>query len=234
MAVDLNHATYSFESFFRQWLLNQEEYLRQLLSARHHGGQQQQELESLLSRVLRHYQNYYDEKSRCAHVDVLQFFSPLWLTALEKTFLWIGGWKPSLAFRILDNSVGGLSPEEMRSIQQLRAETRVRELELTEELAKIQESLGGQTVLEQAKRVGKLKDGVGREVEVVLEPLHLSLEALLEAADSLRVSTVKKIVEILGEVRTVDFLAAAAQLHLGIRRKGMQRETGWKGEGEAR
>ncbi|KAG9447878.1 hypothetical protein H6P81_014006 [Aristolochia fimbriata] len=226
MAIDLNHNMTNnppFDAFFRQWLRDQEDYLRQLLR---HDGLEPRETENLLSRVLRHYESYYDEKSRFARADALQFFSPPWLTALEKTFLWIGGWKPSLAFRIM-NSVGSLSVEQQLWMERSRAETRVREAELAEEQAKIQESLGGPTVLEQARRARqRARDGERREAEEVLEALDLAIRALLEEADLLRVDTVRKIVEILRPPQSVHFLAAATQLHLRIRRKGLQRETG--------
>ena len=51
-------------------------------------------------RDLTHYQHYYEEKSRLAQYDIFVLFSPPWFSALERTFLWIAGFKPRLAFRV--------------------------------------------------------------------------------------------------------------------------------------
>lgn len=59
------------------------------------------ELDELISAVLRHYEALYVEHSRAAEIDPYQFLVPTWLSSLEKTFLWMGGWKPGVAFHLV-------------------------------------------------------------------------------------------------------------------------------------
>lgn len=90
---------------------------------------------------------------------MLLFFTPPWLSGLEQAFLWVGGWKPTLAFRLLRRLKRPLLPE------QEAAETRRAELELELEQAKAQERLGSPEV-EEAARCGGGGGGGGAEGEL--------------------------------------------------------------------
>ena len=107
-----------FETFFSGWLVRQEEYLQELRSAL-----QTREtlvgndvLRDLVTRVLAHYQQYYEQKSRIANYDVSLVFSPPWFSSFERSFFWIAGFKPGLAFRIVNNSVEDLDGEQVKLI----------------------------------------------------------------------------------------------------------------------
>lgn len=218
----------SFDSFFGGWLARQEGFLQQLVAARALSQPENRtdELADLISRVLQHYQSYYDEKSRLARDDVLLVFSPTWLTPFERSLLWIAGWKPSMAFRLVTSSVGDmLCSEQMQKMERLRAETRAEERELSEEMAKLQETVASAHVLELARGVGRERGGERMEVESVVEALQVSLEVILEGADLLRLKTVRKVVDILSPIQTVGFLAEAAQLQLRIRRWALQKDA---------
>ncbi|KAG7965105.1 hypothetical protein I3843_09G207000 [Carya illinoinensis] len=92
----------SFEAFLEGWLQHCHEI-------------REEDLKDLVSRILAHYQEYYDEKSRVAQRDIFLLFSPIWLTSLEHT-LWISSFKPSLTFQLITNSVDGLSKDQIRRI----------------------------------------------------------------------------------------------------------------------
>ncbi|KAG5553123.1 hypothetical protein RHGRI_011103 [Rhododendron griersonianum] len=102
-----NNAVAAFESFFQGWLVQQEHYLDQLLSSQQTSHQSHDsDLRELISQVLSHYQQYYEEKSKLANCDVFLVFSPPWFTPFERTFFWIAGFKPGLAFQVVGNTVG--------------------------------------------------------------------------------------------------------------------------------
>nr|XP_019702008.1 protein DOG1-like 4 [Elaeis guineensis] len=168
------------EAFFDAWIAGLEELQNELLSA---PRDRPDLLRPLVARALNHYQDYYHEKARLAARDVLRVFSPRWLTPFERSFHWIAGWKPSLAFRLLLSIAMALSQ-----------------------------------VLAVARRV---RDGEarGQAAEMVVR----SLELLLASADALRTRTVTCLVDILTPAQSVDFLLAAAQLRLRVRRWGMRR-----------
>ncbi|KAK9126691.1 hypothetical protein Scep_015537 [Stephania cephalantha] len=221
----------SFPAFFEGWLVRQEHYLDELLSAQdsfadEDGESQQEEVRGLISRVLSHYQQYYQAKALAARNDVFHVFSPSWFSTLERSFLWIGGFKPGLVFRLLGSAVGGdMGSEQLMLIERLKGETRAAEKELEEEMASVQESVAAPPLVEMARRAGRLVDRERRSgADNVLESLRRSAQVLVESADHLRAMTTSKVIEVLSPAQGVRLLAAAAQLQLRIRMWGAQRD----------
>lgn len=219
----------SFEAFFEGWLVRQEHYLDELLSARQSGPENRDEdLKDLISRVLAHYQEYYDEKSRVAERNVFLVFSPIWFTSFERAFLWIAGFKPGLAFQLVTNSVDDLSEDQRLRMNRLKEEIKIEEREINHEQAKIQETVAAPPLLETLRRRGLQQpvDGQISEDYMAINTWKFALESVVAKADWLRMSTAAKVVEVLRPAQAVRFLAAAAQLQLRIRTRGLQREAG--------
>lgn len=129
----------SFEAFLQGWLIRQEELLNELTTTQN--TLDESIIRNLISRILAHYQEYYEEKSRMSHINVFYMFSPSWFSPLEKSFLWIAGFKPGLAFPLVMNSVNDLTENQIEMINGLKIETRIQERDLMDKLAKIQESV---------------------------------------------------------------------------------------------
>ncbi|KAL6998436.1 hypothetical protein U1Q18_008563 [Sarracenia purpurea var. burkii] len=224
----------SFETFFEGWLVRQEHYLDELLCARRRCQEHsrrddavaEEDLRDLIARVLSHYQEYYEEKSRAASRNVFLVFSPTWFTPFERTFFWIAGFKPGLAFRLVENAVDDLTEDQNRRIVVLMNETKAEERELADQMARIQESVAAPPMLELARREGRrLRDGEIREVDAVLETLRSSMELVLGRADSLRRRTAERVAAVLSPPQNVKFLAAATQLQYRIRMWGLNKEA---------
>ncbi|KAK6943144.1 Transcription factor TGA like domain [Dillenia turbinata] len=132
----------TFETFLESRLVRQEHYLDELLSAQRSSDDPSDDyLRDLTARVLSHYQQYSEEKSKAAQCDAFSVFSPPWFTPLEHTFLWISRFKLNLAFHLLTVVVFNLSEEQNRRTTRLKEETRMEERALDDEVARIQESL---------------------------------------------------------------------------------------------
>lgn len=215
----------SFENFFEGWLVRQEHYLDELVSAEQNCDESSEDdLRELVCRILAHYQQYYEEKSKIAKLNVFLVFSPTWFTSLERAFLWIAGFKPGLAFRIATDSIDDLTENQVRSLNRLVQETKSEERALNDELAKIQESVAAPPLLEVARHRGRrLVDGENAREDSAMESLKSALEAVLNAADSLRMTTALKVMEVLRPAQNVKFLVAAAQLQLRLRTLGFER-----------
>lgn len=208
------------ESFFQGWLLRQQQLLDDLLSAPRNDPSH---LRTLIDRVFAHYQEYYHEKARLMARDVLLVFSPSWLNPCERTFLWIAGWKPSMAFCLLqalneNQGERNFSAEQKAAIEVLRKETAARQRELSEEMARVQEAMAMPQVLGLVRgaRDGELRT---ESVQTVLG----SMEVLAGTADALRARTITRLVEILSPAQAVDLFASAAQLFLRVREWGQHR-----------
>ncbi|KAL5550474.1 hypothetical protein UlMin_000650 [Ulmus minor] len=220
----------NFEAFLEGWLVRQEHYLDELLEVNRRSDQcQEEDLRELVSRIIAHYQQYYEEKSKLANVNVFLVFCPTWFSTLERAFLWISGFKPGLAIRIVKDSVQDLSEEQSRNITRLAQETKSQERSLNNELAKIHESVAAPPLLEIARRRATLAEGEMRAEDTAIETLKTALEGIVEAADMLRMSTALKLMEILNPAQNVKFLTAAAQLHLRLRNWGVERGEGGGG-----
>ncbi|KAH7843091.1 hypothetical protein Vadar_012503 [Vaccinium darrowii] len=226
------NAVAAFESFFQGWLVRQEHYLDELLSSQQNSHESHDsDLTELISRVLSHYQHYYEEKSKLANCDVFLVFSPTWFTPFERTFFWIAGFKPALTFRLVNNAVTDLTDEQKRRLGVLVSETKAEERELGEELARIQESVAAPPIAELVRREGRggLRDGEVDDAGEVFEALRAAMEGVVGRADLLRTRTAEKVVEVLSPVQNVRFLTAATQLQQRIRVWGLQKEEGRRG-----
>ncbi|CAM8949334.1 unnamed protein product [Rhodiola kirilowii] len=221
----------TFEAFFSEWLIRQETFLDELRNSMHQtinnpNGQAAAEEEEeearsdLVARVFAHYLEYFNAKSRVAQADnILLVFSPTWFTPFEKTFLWIAGFKPGLAFHLVKTFVLDLNDDQRLKIEQARKESRLEERDLMEELTRIQETIAAPPIYEMARRAATAVDG---GVESALDSLKIAMEELLECADFLRLKTLMSIMEILRSSQNVMFFAALARFQLQVRRWGLE------------
>ncbi|MCL7035696.1 hypothetical protein MKW94_020390 [Papaver nudicaule] len=221
-----------FEEFFTGWLIRQKNYLDQLISARKNfQNTPESELRSLVSQILTHYQQYYAAKAVATHDDVFVMFTPPWFSSYERSYLWLTGFKPSLAFKILEKSVNQdeITDEQLEGLYTLKKRMKAAERELNGEMARVQESRMLPPLVNLAL-AGKRVDG--ETVDAAVQTLTKQMETLVESADFIRMTTARTIVEILSPVQSVRFLAAAAQFQINIRMLGLQRDAK-KGRGIA-
>lgn len=215
-----------FGAFFEAWLVRQEHFLDELLSAQQRINEARDEdLRDLVYRVLLHYQQYYDEKSRIAQRDVFLVFSPPWFTSFERSLLWIAGYKPGLAFRLLTESVPDLCDGQQVRMARLMEETRVEERALNDKLAKIHESVAAPPLVDVARRYGRFANGEIVEEDVAIDELKSALESVLANSNFLRTTMATKLVDMLSSAQAVRFLAAVAQFQLKIRSLGLERDA---------
>ncbi|KAF5176505.1 Transcription factor [Thalictrum thalictroides] len=222
----VSNGTSSFPDFFQGWLVTQRSYLEQLnsliSSSQNHPDEDL--LKSLVGRVLAHYQNYYETKSRAASENVFLLFSPPWFSTFERTFLWIAGFKPGVAFRIVDGQVGDeLTAQQHQRIQRLWAETRSMEKALSDEMVRLQENIVGPSWVYMVGRTdGQVVNG---EVDELVGTTRGGLTDLVVNADYLRATTARELVDILTPIQAAKFLAAIAHLQLKIRSWGLQKDA---------
>lgn len=223
-----NHNT-SFSEFFHNWEIQHRRYLVRLLESQ---SQSQSELvvtQQLVEQVLRHYQDYYDEKSKAAESDVFLMFSPPWFSSYERTLLWVSGFKPSVTFRLVKECVGGeLSDDQKGRIAVVRDETRRMEREIEQAMASVQESVAAPSFCGLVKREGRLLDWEVSEMENAVEELKMGMMGVMRNADDLRQQTAMRVLEVLSPGQKVKFLAGTSQFWLQSRRLGMERDKALK------
>ncbi|PIA57049.1 hypothetical protein AQUCO_00600048v1, partial [Aquilegia coerulea] len=204
------------------WLVEQKSYLEQLNEIH-----EEAELKRLVGQVVSHYQQYYETKSKAASENVCLLFSPPWLSSFERTLLWITGFKPGLAFQLMDTSVGHdeeLTAQQVEKIKWLKTETRLMEKALSNELARIQEIVVGPLWMD---IVGRMDTQIvdGAEADQVIGTIKGELRDLVVNADYLRATTARGLVDILSPVQAAKFLAAIARLQLRTHAWGLNRDA---------
>lgn len=185
----------NFETFFNTWMNHQESLFQQLLVAIAPENAQNTELhKSLIAQIQSHYKLYYMEKMNATRDDAFVFLNPPWFSSFERTLLWLGEFKPSMIFKLIDRYLVDLTPDQRQRIEQVKYEARRQERALTETMAKIQESLASPPILNLARRHGRLIDGEVSEMEAAVEMLKMDMIAVMESADALRGWTVANVV----------------------------------------
>ncbi|KAF9604283.1 hypothetical protein IFM89_004989 [Coptis chinensis] len=103
----------NFNKFFQSWIDEEDLHLHELISVsktqaetKSSRDEQERVLRPLIDRVIQHYEDYYITKTISGKQDVLSVLSPSWTSTLEDAFLWIGGWRPSMAFHLLYSKFG--------------------------------------------------------------------------------------------------------------------------------
>lgn len=249
----------SFQTFFECWLSEQNQLLDDLIvaSKRHQSNgaddENQVSLSELVERVVKHYEHYYEEKSRSAKQDVLAMLSPPWTSSLEHAFLWIGGWRPSMAFHLLysesglqleagfaelmrglsSGDLGDLSRSQLTNVDKFQRRTIKEEKHITEKMAKLQETVADTTMVELSHVATEMMRNIAHEgvddheerVESTLASKKEAMEKILHKADDLRLRTLKSITQILSPIQAVHFLIAAAELHLRLHDWGKKKDA---------
>nr|KYP38401.1 Transcription factor TGA5 [Cajanus cajan] len=245
----------SFHKFFECWIFEQNQHLKELLTAESTQLTDEQ-LEAVNDRVMEHYECYYKAKSRSAKQDVLSMLSPTWTSSLEEAFLWIGGWRPSMAFHLLysksglqfearlgeliqglrTHDLGDLSASQLAQFDEMQRRTILEEREISDLMARHQESVADASMVElshvvsemiRANETGEVdeKKEIEDRVESALVPKEEGLEMILQKADELRLRTLKAIVCVLAPKQAIHFLIAAAELHLRLHEWGKKMDA---------
>ncbi|KAM7520881.1 hypothetical protein LguiB_019843 [Lonicera macranthoides] len=217
----------TFAAFFEGWLQRQQTFLEQLLTISTSPPQNNdKERRQLVEQVIGHYMQYYQEKYKAANDDIFLLYSPPWFSSFERTFLWISGFRPSLVFKFIAETVEDfLSAEQKERIEVVKIGTKKEEGEIEDAMAKIQESVAAPPLSNLVRMVGRLEDGEVSDMDTAMEELKAAMLTVMGKADCLRGSTVWKVLEILSPEQTVKLLAGAAQFQLQTRRLGLERDS---------
>ncbi|GAU25405.1 hypothetical protein TSUD_70570 [Trifolium subterraneum] len=250
--------TENFQKFYECWMVEQNQYLNELVAAKSAQIQLTNDrMHALVDKVIEHYEHYYKAKSIYAKKDVLSIFSPPWLSSLEVAFLWIGGWRPSMAFHLLYSKcsmqfqarlndliqgqktcdLGDLSASQLAEFDHLQKRTIREEREIADMIAEHQETMADAPMVELSHVFSEMIRGGENEkkeleerIESALEPKMEGLEKILHRADDLRLRALQGIVNILTPKQAIYFLIAAAELHLRLHEWGKKKDDAKRGQ----
>lgn len=263
-----------YEDFYTSWVNTQEELVKNLQEALE-SDMRQPELLKEVKKVTEHYRIYYKAKQNASHQDVLQTVTAPWRSPLEKAFLWLGGWRPSLAFQLVYALAGqqieaelaeflegvdtptfaSLTSLQLSQVSELQTATNKLEENLSNDMAMLQQSFADQPLLSlaQAHHMVQLQEGGGGTGSPLDDgPLHgdgdssngsddgdhgsdgdeqdnmdsamqdklTSLQEIAMQADSLRITTLQKVLDILDTYQKAQYLISAGKLQIALRNLG--------------
>ncbi|KAJ7968716.1 putative Transcription factor-related [Quillaja saponaria] len=225
-----------FCEYFEKWMSKLEDILHQLLMVSKERSttattltSSDAELKALVSKMTTHFKEYYTVKWASAHEDVLAFFCSVWLSPLENAYSWVTGWKPSMAFKLLDSLkkkrvLVDMTEEQERKINELRLKIKFDEEKVEREMERQQMAIAERKMVELgrlATRVRKGDDGLSGRVdglvEVAFKAMLVGLEKVMKAADCVRLKTLKGVLDVLSPLQCVEFLAAICMLQIQLR-----------------
>lgn len=181
-------------------MAEQNQHLKDLFAAESSNHLTDEELQALIDRVMEHYEYYYKAKSSFAKQDVLSMLSPTWMSSLEEAFLWIGGWRPSMAFHLLysksglqfearlneliqglrTHDLGDLSASQLAQFDEMQRRAILEEREITDLMATHQETVADASMVELSHVVSEMiRANEAGEVDHVNEETEERVESIL-------------------------------------------------------
>ncbi|KAI3466745.1 hypothetical protein Pfo_023408 [Paulownia fortunei] len=233
--------------FYQEWMDLQEQELSELnqaIALNSDGCTSNAELSQLIEKIMNHFQDYMRKRSLMAQVDVSPYFAPTWCTSLERSVLWIGGCRPSSYIRLIYalcgveiesqlseflrgvriGNLGELSGRQISMVDELQSKTIREERKLSTRMAGLQEDVLDQPLASIAMKSRGSSCESGSNVEEALDKHGRAMAEILEAADQLRLNTLREVIRILTPQQAVDFLAAGKKLRLCMQDWGRKRD----------
>ncbi|EYU26795.1 hypothetical protein MIMGU_mgv1a0233481mg, partial [Erythranthe guttata] len=128
--------------FFSCWLIDQDHHLQDLLQLIASGdGENEQWCNNLIKDNIAHHKQYIQAKTTLVRQNVFLVLAPTWMSSFERAHLWIGGFRPRLAFRLIINNVLDLTEDQIQRINIVIEDIKEEEDELTDEFDKVQERM---------------------------------------------------------------------------------------------
>lgn len=209
-----------FKVYYERWLEKLESLMHELLVAPR-DPDHVDEQKALIDWAFKHYEEHYAAKADFVRRDVGRALRPPWLSSLERGLLWMGGWKPTVAFRLAftlkDSGVFGeiMAAEKVEELEKMREKTRAEEKAVEEEKEAAQAAAAAE-VLGVERGSEAEERGMRRLVEAA--------EKAVLAADELRLDAMRRAVAVLTPLQAVDFLSSAAMLHVRVHEWGILRD----------
>ncbi|KAG0606158.1 hypothetical protein M758_9G118700 [Ceratodon purpureus] len=179
--------------------------------------------------------------------DLCFLFSGGSVTAIEASFMWLGGWRPSCAMMLVYSLMGVQLRDEIRSfglgteklvrseavlsdkqivnLRNVQNRARGEEKKLSKKLASIQMLVSDQDVLA-AVMLESSPDRTKRtDLKTVLKPRMSRLKKLLIQADQLRLQTLHQLFSVLSPVQVAHCAIAAFELAFSMHALGLSDDS---------
>ncbi|KAG8375776.1 hypothetical protein BUALT_Bualt10G0135500 [Buddleja alternifolia] len=205
------------------------------------------EVKAVLKKIMQNFHDYSDRRRRLARRDVSAYFCPSWCTTLENSMFWLAGCRPSSYFSLIyalcgseidsklsqflqaeDGDTMGsgfphLSASQLSAIDKLQRRTIADEEKLSTQLAMLQQDMADMPLALIARKAGPTYE-FDSDVKDAIHRIEIDMFSIMEAAEDLRLNTVKEIIEILAPVQSLEYILAAKKLRLCFKSWAIERD----------
>ncbi|KAF9598758.1 hypothetical protein IFM89_031426 [Coptis chinensis] len=184
-----------FDMEYARWLEENQRHMSELRTGLQ-SHLSDNDLRLILDGYLTHYDEIFRLKGVAAKSDVFHLITGLWVTAAERCFLWMGGFRPSELLKMLTPQLDPLTEQQLMGICNLQHSSQQAEEALSQGMEQLHQSLS-----ETIGGGGSLSDGSNVQNYMSQMALALSqisnLEGFIRQADNLRQQTLHQMRRIL-------------------------------------
>ncbi|XP_040993260.1 transcription factor TGA9-like isoform X2 [Juglans microcarpa x Juglans regia] len=178
-----------FDMEYARWLEDDHRLMAELRTGLH-AHLSDGDLRLIVEGYISHYDEIFRLKGVAAKSDVFHVITGLWMTPVERCFLWIGGFRPSDLIKTLIGQLDPLTEQQLVGIYRLQQSTQQAEEALSQGQEQLQQSL-----IETIAAAGPVIDGM-QQMVVALGKLS-NLEGFVRQADNLRQQTLHQLRHVL-------------------------------------
>ncbi|XP_073105574.1 transcription factor TGA1-like isoform X1 [Elaeis guineensis] len=136
----VNSGVAAFEMEYGHWVEEQNRQTRELRAALQ-AHVSDIELHMLVESGMSHYDDLFRIKAIAAKSDVFYLMSGMWKTAVERFFLWIGGFRPSELLKVLTSQLDPLTEQQLVAVHNLQLSSQQAEYALSQGMDRLQQTI---------------------------------------------------------------------------------------------
>lgn len=200
-----------FDVEYARWLEEHHRLVCELRAAVHEHIPEN-ELRMFVDKFLAQYDQVAHLKSLVAKADIFHLVSGMWVTPIERCFMWIGGFKPSELIKIIVSQIEPLTEQQIMGIYGLQQSTQQGEDALSQGLEALNQNLS-ETITSDSLSYPPNMTNYMDQMARAMNKLS-TLESFVREADNLRHQTIHRLNQILTTRQAARcFLAMAEYFH---------------------
>ncbi|XP_024522828.1 protein DOG1-like 3 [Selaginella moellendorffii] len=235
-------ASRDFEEFHKKWFDAASLQLKSLRNALKEELCSEELLIQALEQFYTFYRNYAEEKIQMIKEDASHVVASCWRSPLEISFLWMGGWRPTMSVILVFSLMGmqieddlvkilegmdvptmaALSGKQLQRLNSLQQRNRHAEDNISNHLADLQMLVADQEITRATVTDPPPSESDDLSLlQEAMEPKLAYLRDIVLEAEELRLRAADELVQILTPLQAVQYAVTALELGIAVRKLGV-------------
>ncbi|KAJ1409903.1 hypothetical protein SESBI_22372 [Sesbania bispinosa] len=203
-----------FDVEYARWLEEHQKLVGELRAALQE-HLHENELRLYVENCLAHYDQVMNLKSIVAKTDIFHLVNGIWMTPMERSFMWIGGFRPSQLIKIILSQIEPLTEQQLLGICGLQQSTQEAEDALSQGLEALNQSVSNTITSDSLSSPPNMANYMGT-MAVAMNKLS-TLEGFARQADHLRHQTLHRLHQLLTTRQAARCLVAISEFFHRLR-----------------